>query len=145
MIVDASVGLLGLLLGGFILTVSAAIKAIRSAPVFDSHDELEPDFELGCARRIDWAPLLARDAGFSPIVFEEFVHRLYTRAHVARGDARALALLSPYLGSEARRSLASRELTGVRISNVTIGGMQATSLHVGTDVTRIDLRFWSNV
>ena len=142
---DPSVGLLGLLLGGFILTVSAAIRAIKSNPVFDSHEEFEPDSGLAFPRRIDWGPLLACDPTFSPIVFEEFVHRLYMRAHVARGDAQALALLSPYLSSEARKSLASRELTGVRISNVTIGSMQVTSLHVGAEVTRIDLRFWSNV
>lgn len=142
---DASDGLLGLLLGGLVLTVIGGIKAIRSEPQFDSHDEFEPDRGSASVRRVDWGPLLARDPQFSPIVFEDFVHRLYTRAHQARGDAEALAAMGRYLSTEARKSLATRELTGAPINKVVIGSMQVTSLQLGPELTRIDLRFRSNV
>jgi hypothetical protein len=142
---DASAGLVGLLLGGFILSVSAAIRAVKAEQAYDSHDEFEADEGPIFVRRVDWAPLLARDPQFSPIVFQEFVQQLYARAHEARGDAHALASLAPYLGAEARKALATRELTGVRISHVVIGNMQILSMGCGADVTRIDLRFESNV
>jgi hypothetical protein len=142
---DANDGLLGLLLGGFFLSATAAIKVLGNEQAFDSHDEFEPDGGPTFVRRIDWTPLLIRDPAFSPIVFEDFVHRLYKRAHEARGETEALARLARYLSTETRRSLASRELTGVRINKVVIGSMQVTSLQLGADLTRIDLRFRSNV
>jgi predicted lipid-binding transport protein (Tim44 family) len=126
-------------------------RSLEPKSSYDSHDALEPnDIPVLLPRRIDWAPLMARDPMFSPIVFQDFVYQLYASVHQARGDAQALACLAPYVSAEVRAVIDSREPVGERTSSVVIGSMQVTSLQVtafevGTEASRIGLRFESNV
>jgi predicted lipid-binding transport protein (Tim44 family) len=138
-------GLLALVLGGFGWILITAIKGVKSEPSYDSHDALEPDDIPTFPHRIEWAPLMARDPKFSPIVFQDFVYQLYASVHQARGDAAALAGLAPYVSPEVRNVIASREPAGVRTSNVGIGSMAVTELQIGAQATKISLRFESNV
>jgi hypothetical protein len=145
---DGSSGANGifLLLGiGVIWVLVSVLRSMDSKPSYDSHDALEPEDIPSSPASIDWAALWARDPTFSPIVFQDFVNQLYARVHEARGDAEALAALAPYLSAEVRKAIASRDPVGVRISNVVIGSMQVTGLRLGSEATRIDLRFESNV
>lgn len=76
--------------------------------------------DLGVIRKVD--------PDFSPIVFDDFVYRLYASAHEARSRPQALAALAPYLADEARQHLAAREPAGVATSNVVIGAMRTLSV-----------------
>jgi hypothetical protein len=143
-------GVVALLLFGLNWLIVGTIRSFRSKSSYDSHDTFEPDDIPEHPQRIDWAPLMLRDPKFSPIVFQDFVYQLYASVHQARGDAQALASLAPYVSAEVREVIDSRDPVGERTSSVVIGSMQVTRLQaaafeVGTQTTRIDLRFESNV
>ncbi|MEZ4450327.1 MAG: TIM44-like domain-containing protein [Nannocystaceae bacterium] len=68
------------------------------------------------------------DPDFSPIVWGDFVYRLYASAHQARARPEAMAALAPYLSEEARQHLVAREPRGVATGNVVIGAMRTLSV-----------------
>src|SRR5690606_17765592 len=68
------------------------------------------------------------DPDFSPIVFDDFVYRLYASAHEARSRPQALAGLAPYLADAAREHLVAREPRSVATQNVVIGAMRTLSV-----------------
>ncbi|MEP6783359.1 MAG: TIM44-like domain-containing protein, partial [Acidobacteriota bacterium] len=74
--------------------------------------------------------ITARDPDFSPVLFEDFVFRLYAAAQTSRGVAGKLDELGPYLSAAARRALAEREPTNQPVTGVVIGKMAVTRVHV---------------
>ncbi|MCB9706100.1 MAG: TIM44-like domain-containing protein [Myxococcales bacterium] len=78
----------------------------------------------------DLSRILALDPQFSPIVFEDFVYRLYASAHQARRVPADLAALAPYLDDGVREALAERQPANLPITNVVIGAMKALSVSV---------------
>jgi hypothetical protein len=139
--------LLVCLVGGFAWVVGAAIRSMNPERSYDSHDGLEPEEEdiPTFPARLEWGALWARDPKFSLIVFQDFVYQLYASVHHAVGDAEALAALAPYVSVEAREVIASRTPIAAYITNVVIGSMQVTALQLDPQVTRISLRFESNI
>jgi hypothetical protein len=93
------------------------------------------------------------DADFSPVLFEDFVFRLYAAAHQYRSSASKLAELAPYLSAPARRALVERPPAGHPVTAVVIGQMQPYRVSVpGADsaagdfgsFVKIGIRFESN-
>jgi predicted lipid-binding transport protein (Tim44 family) len=74
--------------------------------------------------------ITARDPDFSPVLFEDFVFRLYAAAQTARGAAGQLDELAPYVSASARRALAEREPVNQPVSGVVIGKMAITRVTV---------------
>jgi hypothetical protein len=70
------------------------------------------------------------DAEFSPVLFEDFVFRLYATAHTCRGSHGKLDELAPYLAAAARRSLAERPPVGQPVTSVVIGKMSVYRVSV---------------
>ena len=68
------------------------------------------------------------DPDFSPIVFEDFVFRLYAAAHRSRGDG-TLKELAPYIAEQARAALTGREPSGI-VSGVVVGAMHVRRVDV---------------
>lgn len=64
------------------------------------------------------------DPDFSVPVFEDFVYRLYARAHGARGKPNEMEALAPYLSPGTRAQLNARQPNGVPISNVVVGALR---------------------
>ena len=77
----------------------------------------------------DLEAIVALDPDFSPIVFEDFVYRLYAAAHGARADATRMAGLAPYLSDEVRAGLA-RRAPGAAVTRVVIGSMRVLAVEV---------------
>ncbi|MBZ5715314.1 TIM44-like domain-containing protein [Nannocystis pusilla] len=93
-----------------------------SAPTFAAHAVRRGD--LGAIRRLD--------PDFSAVLFADFVYALYARANGARGDARAMEALAPYVAPETREVLLKREPAGVPIRGVVIGSMQVERVSLPT-------------
>ncbi len=74
--------------------------------------------------------ITARDPDFSSVLFEDFVFRLYSAAHTARGVAGKLDELAPYLSVAARRALADRQPATQPVTGVVIGKMAITRVSV---------------
>jgi hypothetical protein len=72
------------------------------------------------------------DPDFSPVLFEDFVFRLYATAHHYRASAAKLDELAPYLSASARRALAERPPAGQPVTGVVIGSMQLSRVSVPT-------------
>ena len=94
------------------------------------------------------------DPDFSSVLFEDFVFRLYARAHGARTSAEQLEALAPYISPQARASLQQRQPAGVPVTHVVIGAMKvirlkmpATARPAAADLRFVDvtLRFESNM
>ncbi|HSE31405.1 MAG TPA: TIM44-like domain-containing protein [Pyrinomonadaceae bacterium] len=87
------------------------------------------------------------DPNFSQIVFTDFVYALYAKAHDARGHgATALDLFSPYLSEAARKTLLSRNPSGLReVTGVIVGSMRPVQV-VGLEspVVKVGLVFEAN-
>jgi len=87
------------------------------------------------------------DPNFSEIVFTDFVYALYGKAHDARGHgATALDLFSPYLSDDARKTLLSRNPSGLKeVKGVIVGSMRVVQV-VGleTPVVKVGIVFESN-
>ncbi|MBP6631580.1 MAG: TIM44-like domain-containing protein [Kofleriaceae bacterium] len=83
---------------------------------------LAPSIDLGALRR--------RDPDFSPVVFEDFVYRLFAAAHRARASEPERAALAPYVGPSARRALAERAPVGQPVSQVVIGAMRVVGVQL---------------
>jgi hypothetical protein len=76
------------------------------------------------------ADLRQIDPDFSWILFEDFAFRLFATAHGARGDARKMAALAPYLGADARNALVNRDPTGVPVTRVIVGALRVYDTNV---------------
>jgi len=74
-----------------------------------------------------------RDPLFSAVLFEDFVYALYAQVHGARGDARKLATLAPYINEAARATLLKRGPAGVPIDGVVIGAMRVCNVQLGKE------------
>ena len=72
----------------------------------------------------------ALDPDFSPVLFEDFVFRLYAAAQTSRGVAGKLDELAPYLSAAARRSLAERQPANQPVTGIVIGNMAITRVSV---------------
>lgn len=66
------------------------------------------------------------DPDFSPVLFADFVFRLYATAQTSRGVDGKLDELSPYLSASARRALAERQPVRQPVTGVVIGQMQVS-------------------
>jgi len=78
----------------------------------------------------DLTKILAVDPHFSPIVFQDFIYRLFASAHQARRIPDDLAALAPYLSEEVSRKLSERPPVNLPISNVVIGSLRVLSVDV---------------
>ncbi len=78
----------------------------------------------------DLSKILAVDAHFSGIVFQDFIYRLFASAHQARRIPSDLAALAPYLSEQVRLELSKRAPVNLPISNVVIGSMRVLSVNV---------------
>ncbi|HEU5061062.1 MAG TPA: TIM44-like domain-containing protein, partial [Kofleriaceae bacterium] len=67
------------------------------------------------------------DPGFSPVLFEDFLFRLYGQAHRARGNPEAMAALAPYVSEQARLALAQRA-PGHPVEDVVIGTLRISDV-----------------
>jgi uncharacterized Zn finger protein (UPF0148 family) len=76
------------------------------------------------------AELRSVDPDFSWILFEDFVFRLFATAHGARGDARKMAALAPYVGDAARTALLNRDPTGTPVTRVIVGALRVYDSNV---------------
>jgi hypothetical protein len=81
-----------------------------------------PPVEL--ARAVELDGLRELDPDFSPVVFEDFVFRLFSAAHRERGKSPELEAVAPYVSAAARRSLAERQPVGVAVEQVIVGAMR---------------------
>lgn len=96
----------------------------------------------------------ALDGDFSPVLFEDFVFRLYATAHRLRARPGGLEELAPYLGEGPRLTLSKHEPVGVPVDNVVVGSVHYFNLVVppaptGPDgelfYTKLDVEFESNM
>lgn len=87
--------------------------------ISDEEEESMAEGRLGLVRIVDIDP------SFSPIVFEDFLHHLYTRVHEARG-ANKLDDLSPYVTRGARAAL--EQEASVPIEGVIVGSTRVLSV-----------------
>jgi hypothetical protein len=77
------------------------------------------------------ADLISRvDPDFSPVLFEDFVFRLYATAQSCRGSKHQLDELAPYMSAGARRALASRPPVDEPVSGVVVGAMRIYRVNV---------------
>lgn len=76
------------------------------------------------------------DEDFSFVVFEDFLHSLYTEVHTARGK-QALELLEPYVTDDVLRGLASPSIEGVR--DIVVGAMTIESVKTDASSRRIEV------
>ncbi len=74
------------------------------------------------------------DPEFSRVVFDDFVYRLYARAHGSRNDDHAMRALAPYLSAEARAQLQARPPRAA-VSGVVIGAMRVIEVEVPAQAT----------
>ena len=98
--------------------------------VYQAHEKHKnKDWDSGppiqLQRAVSLDPVRAVDPDFSPILFEDFVFRLYATCHEARHDDDVLAGLAPYVDDHARRQLAGREPRGP-VTGVVVGAMRPT-------------------
>lgn len=87
------------------------------------------------------AELLARDPGFSEVLFLDFARLVYVRAHEERGRNN-LAPLEAVLAPAAAQKLAARGTAPVR--DVILGSVQLRALRVVGDTARAEVRFVAN-
>ena len=80
----------------------------------------------------------ALDRDFSPVLFEDFLFRLYGQAHRARGDAQAMARLAPYLADQARVALAQRPPVGQPVEDVVVGTLRISDVKMPPGVRQMD-------
>jgi predicted lipid-binding transport protein (Tim44 family) len=118
---DAS-GMIGILAIAIVIVVIIAVANSAKAPRYTS--SYSPPQPL---RALDAATLVARDPGFSRPVFEDFVFRLFSAAHRARGDRNKLAALAPYLGPSVLDRLAQRS---GGVEQVVIGSLHIADVSV---------------
>lgn len=79
------------------------------------------------ARAASLDDLRAIDPDFSQAAFEDFAFRLYSTAHRARGSAKALEAIAPYVGEAARAALRAQPPTAggdAPIHGVVVGAMR---------------------
>ena len=72
----------------------------------------------------------ALDPDFSPVLFEDFLYRLYATTHKMRAIPGGLDGLSPYLGDNPKGTLARHEPVDVPVGNVVVGSMKLSNLVV---------------
>jgi predicted lipid-binding transport protein (Tim44 family) len=78
----------------------------------------------------DLSQILGVDPNFSPIVFQDFVYRLYASAQQARRIPAEMAALAPYLAEPVRKQLVERAPTNLPIGNVVVGAMRVVRVDV---------------
>jgi hypothetical protein len=85
------------------------------------------------------------DPNFSEIIFTDFCYALYSRAHHARGT-RSLDELSPYLSSDARAHLLSRNPQNLReVAGIIVGAMKLANVGgLASQMVQISVEFESN-
>lgn len=86
------------------------------------------------------------DPNFSEIIFVDFCYALYARAHDARGrGAKALDVLSPYLGPPARAALLQLNPQVQGVEGIIVGAMQINSVRgLETPLVQIEVQFDAN-
>jgi hypothetical protein len=123
---DSAFSLVVLVIAMVIVAVVKLSELSGPAPSFYSADAMPsrppPPPELDGLRHFD--------PDFSQILFEDFLFRLVSQAHRARGRAGALDELAPYLRPEARAALAARQPSGVVIEQVVIGAMSPRAVQL---------------
>lgn len=95
----------------------------------------------------EFAQLRKFDPNFSEIVFTDFCYALYGKAHEARGRGeKALALFSPYLSDDVRKSLLQRNPPGLKeVKGIIVGAMSVGGLDgLETQTVRAHLSFETN-
>jgi predicted lipid-binding transport protein (Tim44 family) len=78
------------------------------------------------------------DREFSPVLFEDFLFRLYGQAQRARSDPQALSALAPYLTDSSRLALAQRPPAGQPVEDVVIGTLRISDVKMPPGTTRPD-------
>jgi len=116
--------------------------AVIAYYIYKSRKGKPPEWDSPAAaaaprRSADLSQILGLDSHFSPIVFQDFVYRLFASAHQARRIPSDLAALAPYLSDPIRDELAKRVPVNLPITNVVIGSMRVLSVSVPS---REDLR-----
>jgi predicted lipid-binding transport protein (Tim44 family) len=101
------------------------------------------------ARRARMDRIREVDPGFSAVLFEDFVYALYARVNMARGDAKAMAKLAPYVAEGSRAAMLAREPSGVRIVGVIVGALRVVGVRLPADrgedsKVRVDLEIEAN-
>ncbi len=97
---------------------------------------------------LSYAPLLARDPDFSPIVLEDFLYALYAEAHGARSPQRA-AELAAYLSPSVRSQLDALHGNATEVAEVVIGSVRFERLTMqkaadGKERARLTVTFETN-
>ncbi len=92
------------------------------------------------------ADLRARDRNFSRVLLDDFVHELYVRAHMARGDVAAMRKLAPYLSPEVRKALLDRGRVVSTVSAVVVGRADVVRAEIrgARDQARIAVQYEAN-
>jgi 5-methylcytosine-specific restriction endonuclease McrA len=102
----------------------------------------------------DLERIRALDDDFSPVLFEDFLFRLYATAHRLRARPGGADELAPYLGEGPRLTLSKHEPVGEAVDFVVVGSLRAFHLVVppapmGPDgklfYTKLDVEFESNM
>ncbi len=91
------------------------------------------------------ARLRQHDPNLSIVLLEDFVQELYVRAHEARGDATALALLAPYIDAQRRQALLARKrgpLLAVR--DIVVGASDLVKLTVLAERALLSVDYTAN-
>ncbi len=115
---------------GFPLLIAAIVYFIYKGRKGKPQEWNSPAAAAAPRRSADLSQILSVDAHFSPIVFQDFVYRLFATAHGARRIPAELEALAPYLSDTIRDELSKRSPTNLPITNVVIGSMRVLSVNV---------------
>ncbi|MBC8069352.1 MAG: TIM44-like domain-containing protein, partial [Deltaproteobacteria bacterium] len=145
---DLGVMLVSFVLGAVILVIRGIGRSALSATwSTGSIDETE-DFELPPEPPrpvVRFDALTRHDSNFSRVLLSDFVHELYVRAHQARGDAEALAALTPYLAPSARAKLALRGRASVQgVTQVVVARSDIMELRTNATHAQIVVEYDAN-
>ncbi len=115
---------------GFPLLIAAIVYFIYKGRKGKPKEWNSPAAAAAPRRSADLSQILGVDPHFSPIVFQDFVYRLFASAHEARRIPSDLEALAPYLSDGVRDELSKRPPTNLPIKNVVIGSMRVLSVQV---------------
>ncbi len=155
---DGGLTLIMVLCVGGLWAIFAVINSVRERHAWHSSGyeigDYEEMFDGGIsfgpplARRpkpIDFGPLREADPNFSPILLEDFLYELYTRAHVARASEDDLGRLAPYIDEATRTKLRTRGRRRVEtVGEVIVGSMRLVSLRYDDDWVRLEVEYETN-
>lgn len=90
---------------------------------------------------VSWQAVARNDPDFSPVLFEDFLHELFTRVQMARAEPEAMAQLAPYVAGGVRHGRLDNGKSLLAVTGVIVGSTTLTSVVPGPKAVAIEVTY----